>query len=740
MSNLSPVDGSRKDIPHQVGVRWGEFGAPLLPKPLRDVWGQDPLPNWVCSDLGLPPGSTCSMLGDEVRPPPEPALERVRRYLALLLKSRRADVGMLPAVGEPWPAGVEFTEIPLTMRTHNCIAARGLNRNLRELPYLTFEDLLHLRGMGPLSVLEFACTLESATRRAQTAHIAWQGPEKSEQGDAPMPGTLLEVLEEPWTDWISEADPRFSALLPPGRGTIAERAEELITNPAAQRTGFASLEACLPQIRARLSDLERIPLETLLAEYLESVTRVGDRRLLALIARLNWGGAPRGITLEEAGKTAGLTRERLRQLQARFEERRPSHPVIMPALDKALEFLKSRVPLAAQEAAEALVTVGLAERPFHPASLIAAARDCGRSPALHIEEARGIDLVVSLPSGQEADRVARVAYRQARACGASNISEVAAEIEARGPTAVDEGRVLDLLRTFSDVEFLTADWFWRPSRANDAVWKMSRRVLAATSPIDVARLREGLRRSFRFRQSMARKKGALLMVPPRSVLLAYYKAHPDFVVLENELVKSARPLDYRSELTPLEQSIVDVLRSTPSSVLDRVAMAEGCIERGVNTHSLWTMMTYSPVFESLGDGLWTVRGTRVDPVAVEAIRTSNQLRPRERRVLDFGWGEDGRLWVAIRLPADLQTQVFGIPADARRYLVDRDFRAESEDGTQCGRVRIYSSGTSTGYAEFLRRSGADEGDIMLAQFNLVTGIVSLGLIDDEDLEELSPAA
>jgi hypothetical protein len=50
-------------------------------------------------------------------------------------------------------------------------------------------------------------------------------------------------------------------------------------------------------------------------------------------------------------------------------------------------------------------------------------------------------------------------------------------------------------------------------------------------------------------------------------------------------------------------------------------------------------------------------------------------------------------------------------------------------------IGINADGTSHGYGSFLRRRGADEGDILRAEFDLVERRVVLEL-GDEDLVEL----
>ena len=122
----------------------------------------------------------------------------------------------------------------------------------------------------------------------------------------------------------------------------------------------------------------------------------------------------------------------------------------------------------------------------------------------------------------------------------------------------------------------------------------------------------------------------------------------------------------------------------------------------------------------------------------EAIRQANALRPREKRVIDFGWTSEGSLWVAVRLPKDADLQVFHIPTAVSRFVEGRDFPAHTEAGDSCGRIRVQEYGTCYGHAEFLRRAGADEGDILQISFDLIRGGATLALIDDESLEEMSP--
>lgn len=84
--------------------------------------------------------------------------------------------------------------------------------------------------------------------------------------------------------------------------------------------------------------------------------------------------------------------------------------------------------------------------------------------------------------------------------------------------------------------------------------------------------------------------------------------------------------------------------------------------------------------------------------------------------------------------------MLGIPTAIRRFVVGREFPATDEGGTAAGTVRINTEGTSYGYNAFLARRGADADDILLISFRLSQGAATLRLIDDEELEGISPGA
>lgn len=653
---------------------------------------------------------------------------RVRNYLAWLVRTRRNQIKSTPVITRPIPAELNLTRLPWQVRTHNCLSAAGLLEDNQRLQGITYDDLFNISAMGVFSILNFACTLETA----MGFH------DDIEQSATQIPEDVLPAINEYWAEQVSEQDPRFAHFFPVGEGTILDRLDLFTSTPLfAVQIDKPQLFASIQEARNLVHKLEKLPLESLLRQYLSSLSGATGSRLDTLLARFGWGGIP-PITLEQAGLKLGVTRERVRQLESKIRGRFPSHPVVMPALDKAFELLQKRIPLQTSEASRLLVKAGLASNPFHPASILAAGQDCGRSPSFILERIRGNEMVVPAQMEGMAGELMLIARRQAGASGASNILEVLSQADQKG-IKIEPAQARYVLQHHPDIQFLVEDWFWSlfGKSTRNRLRNVTRKMLSVASPIHVSSLRDGIRRAYRWRNASHMRSWELI-APPKNVLEAFYRAHPEFIVGETGNVSPREHLDYQRELGQAEQVVVNVLRSSPACVLDRETLISSCHKRGVNENSLSIYLTYSPVVEHLGIDLWTLRGVRVDPAAVEALRTANLQRPREKRLMDHGWTPRGSLWIASRLPASLSSYTFYVPTVIRRLLVSGDFEAQSDSGVPCGTVRISDSGTSWGYAPYLSQHGADEGDIFIVEFDLLAKKATFRLGDDELLQEYAP--
>ncbi len=685
--------------------------------------------------MGLSEGATAAALDESVweRRGAQALNDRQRNFLLNLVHARRLEIGPLKVFGQAVPYWLDRKELPFSTRTRNCLINGNLFAGPEKLSNLTFANLFDIRSMGVVSILEFACMVEAALDQKIATPVLEPKPSLTQN-------ELLGIVAEPWADQVGSADPRFADLIPSvPRATVLEILDALTSGPDVDTLALEQLARSVPELRKRLSDVAAVPLEAQLGGFLRALSRFEGERLQALIDRFGWGGAP-PITLEEAGERLGITRERVRQMQEKVTSRLKAipFPVYMPGLDEAVRLLAEGSPLGVEAAIALLKETGVSAGAFHPECVIAAAVVCGRKPAISLQTIKRKTSVVASEL-RYADAILSVAYRQAHASGASNIGEVVAEMTAAGIT-IDSQGVREALREFSEVAFVEDEWFChRPANPErDRLRNATRRMVSVAAPMDLGVIREGLWREYRYRGHRGVKTWSLL-VPPRAVLRAYYATHPEFLIDQDDMVKPVEALDYRLELGLTDAILVDVLRSSPACVLDRASLAAECLRRSMNMNTFSIYLTYSPVIVHLGTDVWSLRGVRVDPAAVEAVRAANAMRQRDKRVLDHGWTPEGNLWLAARIPpASASKLVVSVPGAIRHYLSGREFDSKDEDGVAFGIVKVNSEGSSYGFAPFLRQRGADEGDILIAEFNLSNGAALLRLGGDELLEEMSP--
>lgn len=745
-------------------IYWGEAPSPLLPKSLRAAWVGEILPHWVRLETGLFVGSTIADLGSAVWDSMSQMSPRLKHFLVFLVRLRSNSIRHLRCVERNWPLGLKSSDIAWGTRTKNCLSQQGLLVDEHKLVKVTFGDLFAMEGMGALSVLDFSATLEGAmeaydnlvnysTNRGGTSknsvkieiqeqlifpsqmEASHKSANDSEINQPDFIGILEETVDKEWAEQVSEQDPRFASLLPPGQGTLQERTEKLLSGPDSLTnvSELAALAFSIQKVEKYIAELKEQSLECSLLDFLKLISRVDGDRLNVLAVRLGWAGEE-PATLEECGKRIGVTRERIRQIQDRTIKRIPKHPVFMPKLDQALALLEQRAPITSREATRILHEEGVTEENFHPCGILDAATLLGRETTLRVCETRAGEMLINEPDAKVIQRVPRLARKLAGQSGVTSIFQVAEVLREEG-FEVDEIQIRRTLRGGSNFEFLSEDWFWATDvkDSRNRLCNITRKILSIASPQNVLGIRDGVRRQYRWRIS-SHAQYKTLTVPPLLVLEAFYKKHPSFRV-EDNMVYASETLDHRRELGDTDCVLVEVLRSSPSGLLDRDSFAEACVSRGMNEHTFNVYTSYSPILENVDLAIWKLRGVKVDPTAVEAIRIANYVKPRQKRVLHYGWGEDGSLWIAVRVPRMAGSMVIGCPGPIQRFLSGQEFTCLTKDGNHnCGTITVNDRGSSYGYGVFIRRHGIDENDVLLAEFDLNDQTVTLSIADEELLD------
>jgi hypothetical protein len=94
--------------------------------------------------------------------------------------------------------------------------------------------------------------------------------------------------------------------------------------------------------------------------------------------------------------------------------------------------------------------------------------------------------------------------------------------------------------------------------------------------------------------------------------------------------------------------------------------------------------------------------------------------------------------MAVRMPRRPdRALVVGIPAAIDHYIFGQRFTARAEDGSIVGELAVDEKRTSWGYGPYLSRYGADEGDILRIEFDIVVGKATLKLGGNELMDEVT---
>ncbi len=458
-------------------------------------------------------------------------------------------------------------------------------------------------------------------------------------------------------------------------------------------------------------------------DHLLAWAKVPPARRPALAARLGWPDGTRR-TLQDAGDMVGVTRERVRQIERRFEERARGR-ARLPVLERALAAVAQHVPTTIERAARVPLEEGLSHRSIHPAALVELARTLGIEPGFEVLSIPGLgEVVVAAGTAGRVEQLRRAGARLKRAARPYGFLHVDLARSVL-PAPLDDPAIVELALRMVGAEPLDAGWYYVKTDSRQPAIRLIEDMLAvAGGALAASEIREGFERRLRWRGAAGHhdQEG---WYPSTEGLLAFCRSRPDRFRVEGELVSSRGRLDFTERLVGVERTMVEVLLEAPGRVLRREDFEREVLARGVNVNTFGVYSSYSPFLRDLGGGLWAVRGVEPDPVEVERLR--RRRTARRRQVEGWGWLPSGALRVSVRL-ARTSSLVVGLPSAVRSYLSGRSFPVVLPDGGRKGEVRVDDGGTSWGYGPALARLGAEPGDLMLADFDLAAGTVRLSLV------------
>jgi len=607
------------------------------------------------------------------------------------------------------PAGLTLEDLHLELRTYNCLSKAGARLALSGLGTRRIRDLRGIKGFGVKCLLDLLTALEAVG-----------GVESREGSDAAEAASVTIAARRMRSRWYADAvrrdDPRLGALVRavnPSSETLGAALDHIISMGAGI-PDLPRIARLLATLRSRIRTCFRQRLEQELWEFTRPLRNERNRTMAAKY--LGWDGDG-GRTLQAVGEDYGLTRERVRQVATRVTSALSGRRPFAPALDRVLEFVADRTPGVATDLEAALVAEGLTARLFRLSALPYAASVMGREMSFDVSH-HGQWLVVNAQGGDLASDILRSARRVVEHWGVATVDDIVEGVEGRPSTEF----ATTVLSSRPDFAWLDkgSGWFWLRSVPRNRLRNQIEKIMAVASEIEVGELRVGVGRHHR-------TKG---FAPPRRVLLEFCRQMPAYRV-DGETVLCDPPPPVEEVLSETEQIIYRVLQKE-GPVMQRAKLEERCLAAGMPGSTFNVYVDYSPILSRYARGVYGLRGAAVSPEVVESLIPTVK---RRRVIRDYGWSDDRRIWLALRVSeATVKSGVFGVPAAMKQFL-EGEFRLVNADDDPVGTLVVRENG-AWGLSPFFRRRGIEAGDCLVLTFDLTTRSATVQVGDSAMVEEL----
>ena len=586
------------------------------------------------------------------------------------------------------PKGMRLQDLALENRTYNCLAREGLAGQFEDIGEYTIGDLFALKAFGAKCLLDLLSSLETTMARSDSL-------------DSELTREAKALEQMPEASLVHFSDPRLGEKL---RGidkeadTLGDLARRIIRR-RVDPPDPAALTKQIFEIRRRIQELSQQDLGVELAEVFSPGPHPRDREIIS--EYYGWDGDG-GRTLEELGQQYGLSRERIRQVCMRAAKRYSRSKVFAPALDRALEFVGSQVPIATRDLKHEFEAAGLQGLFLAPETILQAARFLSRDGEFSTVAIGDIELVVDARTAHLPKKISQIARRTALGSGIATITDVVRQIEDQQLARVDLALVRAVLEALHNFQWLDENrtWFHLESGAQYGLPNMMEKVFAVCPRIDVSRLRLALARH--------RRSGRKL--PPSRVLLAFCGQRPGIVVDGRNLVAEPPPsLD--ETLSGVETKMVRILQEH-GPILERGAFEEHCLAEGMNRFSFNATLMASPVIAQLGRSVYGLVGTSASPQKIRSLAAKRSSSTAARVLRGFGIFADGRIYLSYRLSkAAISGGVTTVPAGLKQR-VEGSYRICTADGVESGKL-VARGGCAWGLGPALRNQHAHPGDHMV---------------------------
>ena len=448
----------------------------------------------------------------------------------------------------------------------------------------------------------------------------------------------------------------------------------------------------------------------------------GPRDKSILVKLYGWDGTGRK-TLEAVGKEFDLTRERVRQINDKFSRRISwklhRNLLYLPIFDAAIKYIEQNLPALAKTIELGLVSHGISRDSFNLSGLITTAHLLKRNISFQIMRIKDTRFVVDPPSKNSIKLISQISNKVISHWGLATISDICAEIEQESNNPVDETLIITVLLLNNSFHWLdqSSGWFWLSSVTRNRLLNQITKILSISGQIDVSELRSGITRNHRMEG----------FSPPKRVLIEFCRQIP-WCNIEGNLIKCNNQLNWEETLRgSTEYAFVAVLKED-GPVMHRKDLERKCLELGINQNTFYQYLSYSPILTKFTDGVYGLRGAKVDPGLISSLKSTST---RQKRLIDFGWTSDRMIWIGLKISENMiLTGVFTIPARMKRFI-HGEFILITADGTILGNLHV-KDGSAWSLKQLFQRRGGEPDDFLVLTFDTIRK-EAIAYIGDENL-------
>ncbi len=328
--------------------------------------------------------------------------------------------------------------------------------------------------------------------------------------------------------------------------------------------------------------------------------------MLALLFGFNEQGPQ---TLESTGQLYGLTRERVRQIAAKTENRLSAIWLPTKWLFEVRDLLGSKLkrPFTAAEFSRTARQASITKIDFHVEGAIKALALIGEPDSVKRFQVNGITFY-----GDRSDRklLEALLHRIGKDTSSRGCIGMDRLIGLAGQGTADVDEVRRLLSNFSEIRWLDNERLWMMSTgvSRNRLINVTSGIFSVIPSLDMADLCAALQRPRR-----------IMLVPPAEVLGTFLEITGIAKVTDGRA--DALPDASKAELGLNDTAFVNAFRELGSPVI-REKLEEYCVERlDVNVRSFYVNLSYSPLVVKVAPGVFSLLGDAVDPDRVKHLQS-----------------------------------------------------------------------------------------------------------------------